>query len=168
MDRKIRTPRGASAASSLSSGFRKSGRLDVWRSCAASGDGAANDAIIEDGIAARAIGADDVASVTGRSAAVGRGLPTNDLDQPAATGKRIHTVGPKRGSVASDCSWAAVVAPLDDRRPVGGGSSYRATAAVASFFSRPARASPIRASRRRDDPVSREEPHVFSLAPHLP
>ena len=29
---------------------------------------------------------------------------------------------------------SAVVAPLDDRRPVGGGSSYRAAAAVASIF----------------------------------
>jgi hypothetical protein len=29
---------------------------------------------------------------------------------------------------------AAVVAPLDDRRPVGGASSYRAAAAVASIF----------------------------------
>jgi hypothetical protein len=28
----------------------------------------------------------------------------------------------------------AVVAPLDDRRPVGGASSYRAAAAVASIF----------------------------------
>jgi hypothetical protein len=45
--------------------------------------------------------------------------------------------------------------------PVGGASSYRAAAAVASIFSRPASGNPIRASHRRDDSVSREEPHVF-------
>ena len=50
---------------------------------------------------------------------------------------------------------------LDDRRPVVRRSSYRAAAAVASIFSRPASWSPIRASHRRDDLVSREEPHVF-------
>jgi hypothetical protein len=36
-------------------------------------------------------------------------LPTNGYDQPAATGIRIHAAGRKRGSVASFCSWAAVV-----------------------------------------------------------
>jgi hypothetical protein len=58
----------------------------------------------------------------------------NDCDQPAATGRRIHAAGRKRGAVASFGSWAAVGAPLDDRRPVGGASSYRAAAAVASIF----------------------------------
>jgi hypothetical protein len=60
----------------------------------------------------------------------------NDCDQPAATGTGIHAAGRKRGAVASFCSWAAVVAPRDDRRPVGGASSYRAAAAVASIFFR--------------------------------
>jgi hypothetical protein len=63
----------------------------------------------------------------------------------------------------------AVVAPLDDRRPVGGASSYRAAAAVASIFSRPAAGSPIRVSHRWDDSVPREEPHVFfAFASPLP
>jgi hypothetical protein len=60
----------------------------------------------------------------------------NDCDQPAATGTGIHAAGRKRGSVASFGSWAAVVAALDDRRPVGGGASYRAAAAGASIFFR--------------------------------
>jgi hypothetical protein len=52
-------------------------------------------------------------------------------------------------------------AALDDRRPVGGASSYRAAATVASIcFSRPASGNPNRASHRRYDSVSREEPHV--------
>jgi hypothetical protein len=56
---------------------------------------------------------------------------------------------------------SAVVAPLDDRRPVGGASSYRAAAAVASIFFASRVRSPIRASHRRDDSVPREEPHVL-------
>ncbi|MDV7390337.1 hypothetical protein RZS08_03245, partial [Arthrospira platensis SPKY1] len=64
-------------------------------------------------------------------------------------------------SRASFCSWVAIVAPLDDRRPVGGASCYRAAAAVASIFARPACGNPNRTSHRRDELVSREEPHVF-------
>jgi hypothetical protein len=56
---------------------------------------------------------------------------------------------------------SAIVARLDDRRPVGGASSYRAAATVASIFSRPAARSAIPASHRRDDLVPREEPHVL-------
>jgi hypothetical protein len=57
----------------------------------------------------------------------------NDCDQPAATGRRIHAAGRKRGSVESFGSWVAVAAAVDDRRPVSGASSYRAAAAVASI-----------------------------------
>jgi hypothetical protein len=56
---------------------------------------------------------------------------------------------------------SAAGAALDDRRPVGGASSYRAAAAVASIFFASRVRSPIRASHRRDDSVSREEPHVL-------
>ncbi len=58
---------------------------------------------------------------------------------------------------------SAVVAPLDDRPPVGGASSYRAAEAVASVFSRPASGNPNRASHRRDDSVPRSEPHVLRV-----
>jgi hypothetical protein len=89
---------------------------------------------------------------------------SNDCDQPAATGTRIHAAGRKRGSVASFCSWAAVTCgrgaagrPSASRRRVilprgrGGGKH---------FFSRPASGNPSQASHRRDDSVPREEPHV--------
>jgi hypothetical protein len=57
---------------------------------------------------------------------------------------------------------AAIGAPLVDRRPVGAASSYRAAAAVASIFFASSVQESDPASHRRDDSVSREEPHVFS------
>ena len=78
--------------------------------------------------------------------------PTNDSDQPAATGKGIHTAGPKRGSVASVCSWAAPVCgrcaagrPSPRRRNVillrrrGGGKHFFASRVRESQSGQPSR-----------------------------
>jgi hypothetical protein len=75
---------------------------------------------------------------------------------PDVNAARLHRLVRKRRS-------PAVVAPLDDRRPVGGGSCYRAAAALASTFLRPAAGNRNRASHRRDDSVRREEPHALRV-----
>jgi hypothetical protein len=84
MDRKIRTVGEPPAAIFLSFQTRESGRRDAWRSCTASGDGAANDAGIKDLIGSRE---DPCGRRSERDEAVsggGKGLPTNDAIQPAA------------------------------------------------------------------------------------
>ena len=88
------------------------------------------------------------------------GLDRNGTDHAGGARDSTTSQDVAAASRASDGSWVAVSAPLDDRRPVGGASSYRAAAAVASIFSRRASWSPIRASHRRDHSASRDERHV--------
>ncbi len=104
MDRKIRTAGEPAAAIFLSFRFRKSGRLDAWRSCAASDDGAVNDAVIEDGIASKADRCGRRNERDGSVSGGGEGLPTNDQDHGAA---RVMLAFPRTSPPprrASDCS----------------------------------------------------------------